>query len=144
MDFLRRVVFNEETFCWNFIGSKTPAGYGLITKNRRNYLTHRLTYQFFKGEIPQGLDVDHLCRNRACCNPEHLEAVTRSVNNFRGEVGKHNQNVKKTHCLRGHPLFGDNCYNHPDGSRQCRKCSKMRDEKSRIKRKIKRMLNKHN
>lgn len=144
MDYLERVKFNEDTFCWEWTGAKSGVGYGMLRKNQKNYTLHRLTYIRFKGDVPQGLEIDHLCRVRHCCNPEHLEAVTRSVNNLRGEVGKHNQNVKKTHCLRGHPLFGENCYNHPDGSRQCRKCSKMRDEKSRIKRKIKRILNKNN
>jgi len=118
-------------------------GYGMVTINKKNYSTHRLSYQLYKGDIPKGLVIDHLCRNRACCNPEHLEVVTYSVNNFRGECGKHNQNTKKTHCLKGHPLFGENCYNNPDGSRQCRECARFRDKKQQIKRKIKRMLNKH-
>lgn len=76
--------------CWNWSGHINPGGYGEIGKpghSNGHLLSHRVAYELYFGPIPSGLDIDHLCRNRACCNPAHLEAVTRSVNLRRGLHG---------------------------------------------------------
>ena len=73
--------------CWIFTGALSAAGYGVVSRGGRgegNVFTHRATYEHFIAEIPAGLDLDHLCRVRACCNPWHLEPVTRKENVLRG------------------------------------------------------------
>jgi len=109
--------------CWIFTGAKTW-GYGVIKENRRQVRTHRLAYENLVGPIPDGLDIDHLCRVRACCNPEHLEPKTRRDNVLCGETVAA-ANAAKTHCPRGHALEGDNL--RPDalraGKRACLACS---------------------
>jgi hypothetical protein len=83
-------------------------------------LLHRLTYELFTGlPIPEGLQIDHLCRNRACVKPTHLEPVTMQENLNRGE----SRNVYRTHCRNGHEFTEENTYIHPTGgSRTCRTC----------------------
>jgi len=94
-----RVERPSETDCWTWQGPKTN-GYGVIGLGGRGgatVRTHRVAYELLIGPIPDGLHLDHLCRNRACCNPAHLEPVPQSENNRRaGEA--------KTHCPYGHPL----------------------------------------
>jgi hypothetical protein len=77
--------------CWTWAGAHDPTGYGVVFGTldggkRRKLYTHRVAYTLHVGPIPEGLDIDHLCRNRGCCNPEHLEAVTRRENLMRGET----------------------------------------------------------
>lgn len=86
---LRRCV-EDERGCWVFQGALS-VGYGKVGLGGKADgidFCHRVTFRYFIGEIPGGLDLDHLCRNRACCNPWHLEPVSRSVNNFRGLRGR--------------------------------------------------------
>ena len=115
--------FSEsEGGCWEWQGSKSNLGYGRYgtTAQWGTPLVHRQSYVALVGAIPENLELDHLCRNRACGNPEHLEPVTHRVNLQRGAQGA------KTHCKHGHELTGDNLYlaRRKDGShyRQCRPC----------------------
>lgn len=85
-------------------------------------LAHRVAYEMLVGPIPEGKQLDHLCRQRTCWNPAHLEVVTGRENTLRG-VGRTAVNAAKTHCSRGHELAGDNLYVH-DGQRKCRACKK--------------------
>lgn len=116
-----RLIRDPATGCINWQGNLT-AGYGKIRSDSGKLIpTHRLAYELARGPIPNGLVLDHLCRNPRCCNPNHLEAVTSVVNVMRG-VGLGPTNAKKVVCLRGHMLEGDNLYIHPSGSRHCRAC----------------------
>ncbi len=118
--FYSHIQFIESTGCWEWTGD-IHLGYGRLMIKRKHYQAHRLSYEIFKGKIPDGLELGHLCRNRSCCNPEHLEAVTRSINLRRG----HNYNRDKTHCKQGHPYSGKNLLIRKDGTRRCRICIKL-------------------
>jgi hypothetical protein len=100
--------------CWTWLGALDADGYGKYVlprdghwKQRRYLRPHRLAYEEFVGPIPEGLTLDHRCRNRACINPSHLEPVPSVENVMRGE-GAGAKNARKTHCKSGHPLAGDN------------------------------------
>lgn len=124
---------DPETGCWNWTGSVVRTGYGQI-KVRKGLVqrTHRVMYEALVGPIPEGLDLDHLCRNRRCMNPEHLEPVTERENALRGQ-GPAARNAMKTHCPRGHPYSGGNLYIIPStGGRMCRTCSKEGERRRRI------------
>jgi hypothetical protein len=114
--------------CWLWTGSTMKNGYGQLRRNGRTVLAHRYVYERYSGPIPDGLDLDHLCRVRNCVNPEHLEPVTRSVNVIRGDVPK--RNGSKTHCLRGHLFDEENTYVF-EGSRMCRACRRVRARERR-------------
>jgi hypothetical protein len=108
--------------CWLWRGCKQSGGYGSVNLNGTKTYAHRVSYELLVGAIPEGLQIDHLCRVRLCVNPEHLEAVTPRVNILRG-VGFSANHARKTHCPKGHPYAGDNVY--MDGSgRRCRTCRK--------------------
>lgn len=114
----------DRTECWNWERHISPEGYGRVYVNKRMMLVHRYTYTIDKGPIPEGLDIDHLCRNRACYNPNHLEAVTRSVNLSRSPLMGRAQSAK-THCPHGHEYSEENT-THRNGRRHCRSCAKSR------------------
>lgn len=88
---------------------------------------HRLAYEWAVGPIPPGAQIDHLCREPRCINPDHLEAVTQRENIVRGESPSA-VNARKTHCLHGHEFTPENTYRRPDdGNRQCRACANERN-----------------
>lgn len=91
-------------FCWDWKGSLTYQGYGQFSVNRsKTVRAHRFAYELLVGEIPRGLVIDHLCRNRACVNPDHLLPVTSKHNVLVG-FGPTAVNARRTHCTKGHPL----------------------------------------
>jgi hypothetical protein len=104
-DFWNKV--NKTEGCWLWLGGKSVAGYGQIRIDSKNRTAHRVAYRLVKGEIPKGLQLDHLCRVRHCVNPEHLEAVTLKENVLRGE-GITAEFKKATHCIHGHPFNKEN------------------------------------
>jgi len=116
--------------CWNWLGHTSPKGYGLVTSHGKIHQAHRLVFElYYSKKIPNGLVIDHLCRNTGCVNPKHLEAVTQRENVFRG-VGFTAMNAKKTHCPKNHPLSGKNIYTYTrknGGSyRTCKLCLDIR------------------
>lgn len=106
---------------WLWTGSLATRGYGRIRIDNQRPLAHRLAYELYVGPIPDGLTIDHLCRVRACVNPDHLEAVPMRVNILRG-VGATAIHARQTHCKRGHPLVGEHVYLSSNGHRRCRTC----------------------
>lgn len=112
--------------CWIWLGGKTGSGYGAIRHDGKNHSTHRAMWQELVGPIPDGYHIDHLCRVRACCNPDHLEPVPPATNVRRALVGRR----WKT-CKRGHEWNGANTYVYPDGHRQCRACLAINRRKTR-------------
>ena len=108
--------------CWVWTGSIMQCGYGRMKVDNKTVLAHRLAYELMVGPIPEGLEIDHLCRNRACVNPEHLEPVTGQVNTLRGETIAAS-NAAKTHCPKGHPYNESNTFLRSSG-RGCRECGR--------------------
>ena len=110
--------------CWDWT-VKPDTGYGRFGAQGRTLLAHRVAHTLAGRSIPNGLQVDHLCRNRRCVNPDHLDVVSVAENVLRGD-GISARNARKTHCHRGHPLEGDNLYITPSGNRNCIKCQRQR------------------
>lgn len=109
--------------CWVWTKNKDSDGYGRFPLNDGTTTSaHRAAYETWVGEIPAGLTIDHLCRNRACFNPDHLEPVTVKENILRGN-GLGARNARKTHCPQGHPYEGTNLVVRPNGQRRCRECT---------------------
>jgi hypothetical protein len=113
--------------CWEWTGLRNSAGYGLIRSGQRRLMAHRALYEFLVDPVPEGLEMDHLCRNRKCVNPDHLEPVTHRVNMLRGQTLPA-ANVAKTECPRGHPYDGLNTRLWR-GQRHCRECNKLAEER---------------
>lgn len=118
--------------CIEWIAGTNEHGYGIffISKSprRRFVRAHRWSYEYHVGAIPDGLVLDHLCRNPPCVNPAHLEPVTSGENVLRGESPSARHKAL-THCPASHPYSGANLYIDPAGSRHCRECKRARDRR---------------
>ena len=113
---------DPESGCWIWTASLRANGYAQFRYSRaKNGYGHRFAYEHFVGPITEGSELDHLCNNKACVNPAHLQAVSHVVNIERRGPPR-SANAAKTHCKRGHPLSGANLYVFPNGSRSCRIC----------------------
>ncbi len=114
LDFLLRV-FGAR--CWEWPKERDPCGYGRMGWKGKVEFVHRVAYEMFKGPIPEGLEIDHLCSNRACFNPDHLEAVSRTENNRRKR-----RLLPGGECGNGHHLHDGNYRVEPSGRLACREC----------------------
>jgi hypothetical protein len=150
-----RVDCSDVTACWMWPGAVYSPGCGHISwqvNNQQFHRTvHRVVYEALVGPIPEGMDLDHLCHDpaichpdpasacphRRCCNPSHLEPVSRSVNLRRGGTVAA-ERAARTHCPQGHPYDDANTYFDTKGRRVCRECSRAwnRDYASRNREKL--------
>lgn len=115
--------------CWLWTGyRKASQGYGFfyVSMSEPIVTAHRFSYRLNVGPIPAGLQIDHLCRNKGCVNPSHLEAVTSRENTLRG-IGISALNALKTHCPQGHPYSFENTLVDAKRKRYCRTCHRERD-----------------
>jgi hypothetical protein len=117
--------------CWPWGGSIDGHGYGRIMVRYKPLKAHRIAYELVVGKIPAGTELDHLCRNRSCVNPSHLEAVPHRQNVMRG-LSPTAANAMKTECKHGHPfdLF-NTYYEESNGQRHCRECDRIRHQLAR-------------
>lgn len=127
-----------ESGCWEWTGVRYPTGYGqppFTGEGHQAGYVHRVSYRWLVGAIPDGLTIDHLCRNRACVNPDHLEAVSQRVNTLRSPIAVAAINARKTHCIHGHPFSSENTYlrrqSNGHWSRACRTCGRERNTQLR-------------
>jgi hypothetical protein len=126
--FWSHVVRDPETDCWEWTAGHAGNGYGMFRIWGRNIGAHRVAYILVTGPVPDGLELDHLCRNRGCVNPAHLEAVTHAENSARSPVTAQAVNRRKTHCKRGHEFTPENTLILSGKYRSCRACAKRRSE----------------
>lgn len=127
--FESNVLRSAGTSCWNWTGRKDADGYGSFFFQDRGYRAHRWIYEYSVGQIPDGLVIDHLCRNRGCVNPAHMEPVTNAENVMRG-VGIAPTLAARTHCPRGHEYTPENTYTRPssNGHRACLTCRRAQSQ----------------
>lgn len=123
IDRLPKLIGEMGDGCWEWL--RVHDRYGKVTVQGRTTLAHRAVWELLVGPIPEGLFIDHLCRNTRCVNPDHLEPVTPTENAHRGNGYR----VGWTHCIRGHIWSDSNTYINPNGSRECRSCRALRKAK---------------
>lgn len=131
-----KYVVDPATGCWNWDRAQDGHGYGqyLHPVTKTNTHPHRYLYEREFGPIPDGLQIDHLCRNRLCVNPSHMEAVTPRENILRG-VGSSAVAARKTHCVRGHEFAPENTHITTQGARACITCRHLYRQTPEFKRK---------
>lgn len=139
--FWAKVQKTESCWLWMACRGGSNGGYGKLAVNHKPFYAHRVAYEIAIGPIPDGLQLDHLCRNPICVNPAHLEPVTSRVNLLRGNTLTAKQ-AAQTHCKRGHLLEGENLKiaHLKKGKRECRICAYMRHEKWRVRRRLRQQL----
>ena len=116
---------NKTDGCWLWTSATDRDGYGVFTVKRGTVVSaHRFAYELSIGEIPNGFQIDHLCRVPACCNPQHMEVVTPRENTLRGFSPWANA-FRTGKCINGHPYNDENTYYRPDGrGRECKACQR--------------------
>jgi 5-methylcytosine-specific restriction endonuclease McrA len=115
--------------CWIWTARTLPNGYGMLNRKKKSHYAHRFSYVLHGREIPAGTELDHLCRNRGCVNPDHLEPVTRHINIMRGDGPRTTSQrmAARTHCQNGHP-YADGYYLTKHGWKRCKTCGRESDK----------------
>ena len=124
--------------CWLWKGhTHHRDGYGRVMLKGKVRQAHRISYELLRGPVPEGTELDHICRTKNCVNPDHLRAVTQRVNSIENRGGPVAASAAKTHCLRGHPLSGENLKNSVRANgrmtRDCRACMRLREQRKSCK-----------
>lgn len=130
-----KIIVDKKTGCWVWRKPNKHLGYGSIGIDGIRQYVHRISYLLFNGAIPKGKEIDHLCRNRACINPTHLEVVTHKENGLRG-ISPPAINARKQLCSNGHPFSKTDSR----GYRICNICHADRNQKSVARCKARRVL----
>lgn len=132
---IKKVDFDPTTHCMNYTGPRDKCGYGKATGGRDipgETLAHRCAYIAWNGPIPDGMEIDHRCNNRACINPQHLDAVPHGLNVKFSDHRTNHPNGVKTHCIRGHAFTLENTVWETYADRKQRKCRRCRLEQQRV------------
>lgn len=127
------ICFDDKEKCWEWLASLDKDGYGQFRHGKRMVKAHRMSYELFVGAIPMGMEIDHLCQNKKCVKPSHLQAVDHRTNMARSRSFS-GVNSRKTHCVNGHEFSEDNTYLW-NGWRSCKQCGKNRDKQRNTRRK---------
>lgn len=120
---LSKVIVDDQSGCWNWTAA-VSATYGQFWFDGRQWLAHRASFVLHGQCIPDGMQLDHLCRNRLCVNPAHLEPVTARENQARAGMPIARLHASKTQCKNGHAFDAANTYVTARGFRQCRTCAR--------------------
>jgi hypothetical protein len=126
--FLAKVAVRDGDACWEWLAYRDRHGYGQFKLDGVMQRAHRVSYRLLVGPLPTGLTLDHLCRNRGCVNPDHLDPVTNRENLLRGETVTA-RNAGATHCPAGHEYSGGNLRVTLHGGRKCRACHRDRERR---------------
>jgi len=129
-NFIKKIKIDLLTGCWLWQAYLDGRGYGKVQIRNKWGRAHRTSYEYWNGKIPDDKEIDHLCRNKNCVNPRHLEAVTHIENVKRGNLGLINKN--KTHCKWGHNFTEENTIITKSGKRRCRICVYQQNRNSKL------------
>jgi len=113
--------------CWLWTKSTTKGGYGQFRRDGKQHYAHIAMYELMRGRVPPGLELDHTCRTRRCCNPDHLDPVPHRENVLRG-MSPSARSARAAHCVNGHKFTAENTI-HIQGGRRCRQCVRERNRK---------------